>query len=325
MSEKSEAVIKMSGQHKINKCTVCEKWMRTDNLERHMKTHKDLLSLSDEEIEQELRSRHEIQVARETKRQKVTDIANNLGLSIPAEVQDTPIIEEEAVRKRLINNNKVYLQRVTVGEQVSNILSEGEIREESLSKEDMYALDLYRAQRSRVDNINDVVLRPWQREAFELFQQPPNDRTVMWIYDERGNEGKSFFQNYIEAYFGYHRVFRCDLRIKHKDICNILKKRSISTVDIFLFNDSRSIMGDEVNMYRILEDIKDGAATTSKYDNQVLKFKTPNIVMVFSNSWPATRNLSQDRWKIYSPSSDGLKSVTKRDRFRERQGQWVIG
>ena len=39
-------------------------------------------------------------------------------------------------------------------------------------------------------------------------------------------------------------------------------------------------------MYRILEDIniKDGAVTTSKYDNQVIKFKTPNFVMVFSNS-----------------------------------------
>ena len=76
-----------------------------------------------------------------------------------------------------------------------------------------------------------------------------------------------------------------------------------------------------MNMYRILEDIKDGAATTSKYDNQVMKFKTPNIVMVFSNSWPATKNLPQDRWKIYSPSNDGLKRMTGRDSFRQLQGQ----
>ena len=38
-----------------------------------------------------------------------------------------------------------------------------------------------------------------------------------------------------------------------------------------------------MNIYRVLEDIKDGAATTSKYDSKVIKFKTPNIVMVFSN------------------------------------------
>ena len=115
--------------------------------------------------------------------------------------------------------------------------------------------------------------------------------------------------NYVEAYFGYHRVFRCDLRIKHKDICHILKKRSMSTVDIYLFNDARSIKSEEVNMYRVLEDIKDGSATTSKYDNQVLKFKTPNIVMVFSNSWPDTANLSPDRWQIFSPVENGLKEV----------------
>jgi len=294
--------------------------MRANNLSRHRKTHKDLMSLPEEEIEQELRSRHELREARETKRQKVTDIANNLGLSIPEELGHIAIIEKEDVRKRLINNNKVYLQRVTVGEQVSNILSEGEIREESLSKEDRYALDLYRTQRSRVDNINDVVLRSWQKDAFALFEQPPNDRTVTWIYDERGNEGKSWFQNYIEAYFGYHRVFRCDLRIKHKDMCNILKKRCTTTVDIFLFNDSRSIIGEEPNMYRILEDIKDGAATTSKYDNQVMKFKTPNIVMVFSNSRPVTKHLSQDRWQIFSLSNGGLKTPpNKQEQFRKIQ------
>ena len=66
-------------------------------------------------------------------------------------------------------------------------------------------------------------------------------------------------------------------------------------------------------MYRLLEDIKDGAATTSKYDNQVFKFKTPNIVMVFSNSRPNKASLSQDRWDIYSPSKDGLKNDKSED------------
>ena len=74
-------------------------------------------------------------------------------------------------------------------------------------------------------------------------------------------------------------------------------------------------------MYRILEDIKDGAATTSKYDNQVLKFKTPNIVMVFSNSWPNRRHLSKDRWQIFEPTSDGLK---KPDNDRARCKDVVV-
>ena len=180
----------------------------------------------------------------------------------------------------------------------------------SLSKEDKEALDLYREQVSNMD-VNDVALRSWQKDAFDIFQQPANDRTVTWIYDKDGNNGKSWFQNYVQAYFGYHRVFRCDLRIKHKDMCNILRKRATTTVDIFLFNDSRSISDEEPNMYRILEDIKDGAATTSKYDNQRIKFLTPNYVLVFSNTYPNMKHLSKDRWRIFEPTDNGLNRIDR--------------
>ena len=91
--------------------------------------------------------------------------------------------------------------------------------------------------------------------------------------------------SYAEAYYGYHRVFRCDLRIKHANVRNVLKKRSLATVDIFLFNDARSVTGEEINLYRIIEDIKDGQETASKYDNNNIRFKTPNTVMVFSNGY----------------------------------------
>ena len=40
----------------------------------------------------------------------------------------------------------------------------------------------------------------------------------------------------------------------------------MSTIDIFLFNDSGSASGSEVNLYRILDNIKDGQAMASNYD-----------------------------------------------------------
>ena len=155
------------------------------------------------------------------------------------------------------------MERVKIGEEISKYLIIDEIPEESLSKEDKECLELYRNQQVRLD-INKVELRPWQKDAFQLFESP-TERNIIWIYGPRGNIGKSWFQNYIEEYFGYQRVFRSDLRIKHKDTCNILKKRGLTAIDIFLFNDSRSTKGEEMNIYRVLEDIKDGAATTSKY------------------------------------------------------------
>ena len=60
--------------------------MRSDTLQRHMKTHKDLLELPEEELKEELRSRHEIQAAKEEKRQKVIETAQSLGVSVPDEV-----------------------------------------------------------------------------------------------------------------------------------------------------------------------------------------------------------------------------------------------
>ena len=48
--------------------------MLSNNLLRHQRTHKDILSLS-EEARQELRNRHEVLMQREEKRQKLEEIA----------------------------------------------------------------------------------------------------------------------------------------------------------------------------------------------------------------------------------------------------------
>ena len=47
---------------------------------------------------------------------------------------------------------------------------------------------------------------------------------------------------------------------------------------------------------------------SAKYD--VMRFKIPNIVVVFSNHLPNTRELSKDRWKIFRIITTGLKNIT---------------
>ena len=95
----------------------------------------------------------------EQKWQKVVDTAKNIGVSVPEEMKDPASTDESDVRKRLVKNNKVYLSRVKVGELISKILYEGDIREQLLSKEDKEALDLYREQVNNM-NVNEVALRP---------------------------------------------------------------------------------------------------------------------------------------------------------------------
>ena len=69
-------------------------------------------------------------------------------------------------------------------------------------------------------------------------------------------------------------------------------------MDIILFNDTRSSDIHETN-YSILEQIKDDGAVSCNCNCQIMHFKTPNIVIIFSNYVPDTEKLNKDRWRIY--------------------------
>ena len=242
------------------------------------------------------------------KRQRIVEIATEEGLNIPteiaAEVSSNKTLDRETLCKEMEEENRRYIIKIELGRMISGILDEKSINEQSLNKEKQEALNLYRRQQPQF-TILDVELRPWQQDAMKYFESPTK-RNVIWIYGRNGNEGKTWFQNYVQAFYGYHRVCKLDLRIKHANICNVLKKQTLGTIDIFLFNDSRSVSGEDLNLYRILEDIKDGQATTSKYDNDNIRFKTPNTLMVFSNKYPDLKKLSKDRWILLHPNKDGL-------------------
>ena len=297
-----------ANRHKIVSCTICGKRMRSDTLKRHIRIHKDILSMTDEEVRVELRERHAESLRREERRKKVLEIA--LEENIPSsDCNEVALFSYDttnsvSLREDMNYNNQEYIAKIELGEQIAAIMIDDNIREQSLSKEHKEALKFYRNQMTRT-NIQDVELRPWQQHLFEIIKIP-SEREVIWIIGKDGNEGKSWFQDYVESCFGFNRAVRLDLRIKNKDRCNILKKRPLSSIDTFLFNDGRSIPPDEHTYYRILENIKDGFATSSKYDNDIIKFKRPNTVIVFSNIMPDWGKLSMDRWKSYRIESNQL-------------------
>ena len=92
--------------------------------------------------------------------------------------------------------------------------------------------------------------------------------------------------------------------MKTSNVLHALTKRPLSTTDIFLFNVPRAINYDLCN-YNILESIKDGIAVSSKYNNDIVTFKSPNVLIVFSNSVPNMKQLSRDRWIIFRITKEG--------------------
>ena len=77
----------MGASHKTIICTICDKPMRSNNLKQHKQIRKDLLSLPDDEIKNELKSRQEIKKKKEEKIQKVVEIAKENNLAIPKEIK----------------------------------------------------------------------------------------------------------------------------------------------------------------------------------------------------------------------------------------------
>ena len=255
----------MEGRKNGNKqvqCATCRKVMRSDHLKRHFNTHEENTS-----------TRHS------SKRIKSQETKPTL----------------EDVEKEMIQNRSIYEENISLGERVSQIFSAGGIPEESLSSEHHYCLDLYRKHRGLLA-IKDVVLRKWQSSLLDLLEEP-SEREIIWIVGTRGNEGKTFIQSYIESRHGYEKVALLDLDGRSQDIYHSLSKRPLEATSIFLFNISKDCKDTE-NSYRVLESIKDGRAMTKKYDSKMLHFKTPNVVMVFSNAPPDPARLSRDRWCV---------------------------
>ena len=128
-------------------------------------------------------------------------------------------MSNESIEDELIRDDKIYDENIALGEKITSIITSGQAKEESLSKKNKYCLDLYRKNKGLIV-VQDEELNKWQTKLMEYFTEKigPSNRDVVWIIGKRGNEGKTWFQSYVESYYGYHRVARFDLKNRAQDI-----------------------------------------------------------------------------------------------------------
>ena len=218
-------------------------------------------------------------------------------------------ISEEAVLKTMNMHAEEYQRKLGLGEIVYKHAKEYGIPEESLPKEYKEAKDLYVKNKQNID-VENVILRPWQEGLLNYIK--PSDREVIWVIGRKGNEGKTWFQEFLASTFGWSRVVcGMDIRMKKSSICHILSKRSLMTTDIFLFDVGKAKTEDDMN-YELLEQIKNGRTLAAKFDSKELKFHTPNTIVVFSNEMPDVDQLSKDRWKIFQIRDEDLLDATEK-------------
>ena len=306
-TEGKQTIRKRSGnRNKILKCKLCFRSMRSDTLKRHMKTHQKLHALDEEEMRNEIKRRKKLYKTKEERVKLMKKVIEEEHL--PLECVDENELDSNSLmslEKEMEQDDTSYEEKLQRGKEVCNIMGKRGFRQESLSRNNMEALIAYRKQKPE-RKLDNVVLRPWQQTLLNEMKSSSSDREIWWIIGEKGDEGKTWFQDYLEDLYGYDRVVQLTADLRTKDILRALSKRPLATIDTFLFNLPRAV--NSCNYY-ILEALKDGKAVSSKYDNEILRFKIPNIVAVFSNDMPDWEKVSFDRWKAFRIESNQLIKI----------------
>lgn len=149
--------------------------------------------------------------------------------------------------------------------------------------------------RATLDTIQE--LWPWQQSIYDMCTPKPDKRTINWIYDPVGNNGKTELCKYLfvklnclSATSGSAKDIACMLA------CAVENGRNLNELTIFLFHYSRS---SENISYKAIESVKDGYITSTKYKSNTLVFNNPHV-FILSNQKPELDKLTIDRWKIWT-------------------------
>lgn len=132
---------------------------------------------------------------------------------------------------------------------------------------------------------NAEALRAWQLSVVNILVQQ-TERQVLWIYDHKGNAGKTYLSAYLANHYGAF-VTRGG---KHADIAY-----NYDFQPFVVFDYTRS--KEEMVQYDLIEQFKDGVIDSNKFFSVTKKRKDIKLV-IFANFQPQLDKLSEDRWII---------------------------
>jgi hypothetical protein len=132
-------------------------------------------------------------------------------------------------------------------------------------------------------------LKEWQSSLKQILDSEPDDRTVVFVVDEIGNAGKSWFAHWYTQNVGKSQVL---LPGKKADMAYTLDP----TIRVLFMDAPRSKQGEYL-MYDFLEDVKNGYVFSSKYESRVKRLSQVHVV-VNMNEEPDMTKLSRDRYNV---------------------------
>lgn len=148
--------------------------------------------------------------------------------------------------------------------------------------------------KNKITKVKTIALEDffdWQKDIHKLwcdFVKKPEDRTIHWVYSEKGCNGKTALAKYFVANdeFGYLN------NAKTSDICFYASQNYCKG---YIFDFCRS--NEERINYQAIESLKNGIMFSGKYESACVMMDSPFIICM-ANFPPDTEMLSKDRWNI---------------------------
>lgn len=146
------------------------------------------------------------------------------------------------------------------------------------------------------DPLAGKALFQWQVELLAFLESPPDDRTILWLWEPVGCAGKTALAKHLCVTRPREVIF---LGGKGSDIKYgiqaVMNQKDPWTPKVCIFHYTRSVEG--FVSYEALEAVKDGIFFSSKYEAGMVVFDSPHVV-VFANFEPDRCKLSADRWVV---------------------------
>jgi hypothetical protein len=173
----------------------------------------------------------------------------------------------------------------------------------------MYNNKGYIMPESLITKLKNIEYMEWHKTILDYLEKDPDKRQINWIFDTLGNTGKTLFCDKYEV-DNLHDALVISAVGSLRDIADVIRNwmTSGNNPRTIIFDLPRTI-AERDSIYTLLESIKNGRLTCTKYSGAVLRFERPHII-VFANWTPKMDLISKDRWNIQQIVNKKLEPYT---------------
>lgn len=122
-------------------------------------------------------------------------------------------------------------------------------------------------------------LYPWQEMLLACLHMEPNDRTIVWHTDLKGNAGKSTFVNYYLSSFPHDSIV---LSGRLADMAYAYNGQRVAFFDV-----TRTQVDLLDHLMSFAESLKNGRVFSTKYESRMKIFRPPHVVFFANVPCPA--------------------------------------